>query len=303
MPAGLLSVAAAAERLGVSPSRVRQRIEDGSLAAERVGSQWGIHPQALADAPPKRSRPMSRRMAWALIALLAGSDPRVSPAERVRLRKRADQLRDSDDPASLLRSWASSRAERRNYNAATPDLDELRADDRLRLSGLSALDSGVVARSVVEAYVARSDVAGLVDNYFLVQPDDRRGNVILHVIDDKSPDAPTLVDIPWPLLAIDLAEHSGARERARAAETGAREAARVTQSPLVVMPDMDVQQEASWLGLFRLAGRVPDGWTLVGKGERRYLAGALPHARQHPAIDEIPGAADGLEHLILLLGG
>lgn len=218
MPAGLLSVAEAAERLGVSPSRVRQRIEDGSLVAERVGSQWGIHPQALEDGAPKWSRPMSRRMAWALIALLAGSDPQVSPAERVRLRKRADQLRDSDDPAGLLRSWASSRAERRKYNVATPDLDELRADDRLHLSGLSALDSGVIARSVVEAYVAGSDVAGLVDNYFLVQPDDRRGNVIFHVINDKSSGSPSLVDIPWPLLAIDLAEHSGAREHARAAE-------------------------------------------------------------------------------------
>jgi hypothetical protein len=52
----------------------------------------------------------------------------------------------------------------------------------------------------------------------LVQPDDRRGNVIFHVIDDMGSDAPSLVDIPWPLLAIDLAEHSGARERARAAE-------------------------------------------------------------------------------------
>ncbi len=161
---------------------------------------------------------MSRRMAWALIALLAGSDPQVSPAERVRLRKRADQLRGSNDPAALLRSWASSRAERRKYSVATPDLDELRADDRLRLSGLSAPESGVIARSVVEAYVADSDVAGLVADYFLVQPDDRRGNVILHVIDDKSSDAPSLVDIPWPLLAMDFAEHSGARERARAVE-------------------------------------------------------------------------------------
>ena len=41
----------------------------------------------------------------------------------------------------------------------------------------------------------------------------------------------------------------------------------------------------------------------LSKGERRYLAGALPHAREHPAIDDIPGAADGLDRLALLLGG
>jgi len=121
---------------------------------------------------------MSQRMAWALIALLAGSDPRVSPAAKARLRTRTDRLRDSDDPAGLLRSWASSRAERRKYNVAAPDLDEPRADDRLHLSGLSAPDGGVIARSVVEAYVDASDATGLVDDYFLVQSDDRRGNVI-----------------------------------------------------------------------------------------------------------------------------
>lgn len=41
----------------------------------------------------------------------------------------------------------------------------------------------------------------------------------------------------------------------------------------------------------------------LSKGERRSLAGALPHAREHPAIDDIPGAADGLDRLALLLGG
>lgn len=213
-----LSVAEAAERLGVSPSRVRQRIDDGSLAAEKIGSQWAIRPQALEDAAPRESRPMSRRMAWALIALLAGSEPDVSPAERVRLRKRADQLRSSRDPATLLRSWASSRAERRRFNIAPPDLDELRADGRLHLSGLSAPQSGVVAGGVVEGYVAASEVDKLIHEFFLVQPDDHRGNVILHVIDDDDAYAPDFVNLSWPVVAVDLAEHSGSRERQRVAE-------------------------------------------------------------------------------------
>lgn len=218
MAAGLLSVAEAAARLGVSPARVRQRIKDGSLIAERVGHQWGIPAQVLQDGAAKRSRPMSPRMAWALIALLSGSNPQVSPAERLRLRKRAEQLRQSDDPVSLLRSWASNRAERRKYSAAEPDLDELRADDRLHLSGLSAPDAGVIAPRLVEAYVDASDLAGLIDDYFLVRPEDYRGNVVLHVIEGNSPQFPHGPEVSWALLAADLAEHSGSRERARAAE-------------------------------------------------------------------------------------
>lgn len=218
MAAGLLSVAEAAARLGVSPSRVRQRIEDGSLAAERIGNQWGIHPQALEDGAPKLSRSMSPRMAWALIDLMAGSVPAVSPAERVRLRNRIERLRKAPDPAVLLRSWASSRARRRKFSIAPPDAEDLRADKRLRLSGLSARDSGVIARNVVEGYVFARDVDGLVDDYFLVQPDDHRGNVILHVVQEADPGVPDDIEILWPLVAIDLAEHSGAREQARAAE-------------------------------------------------------------------------------------
>jgi excisionase family DNA binding protein len=216
--ASLFSVAEAAARLGVSPSRVRQRIEDGSLAAERIGNQWGIHPQALKDGAPKLSRPMSQRMAWALIELLAGADPVVSPAERVRLRKRVAQLRDADDPVALLRSWAGSRAERRKFSIAPPDTVGLSADDRICLSGLSAPGSGVIARNVVEGYVFARSLNGLADDYFLVQPEDHRGNVILHIVPDNSPGIPAAIEINWPLIAIDLAEHSGSREQERAAE-------------------------------------------------------------------------------------
>ncbi len=37
-----MSVAQSAERLGVSVSRIHQRIADGSLVAERIGAQWVI---------------------------------------------------------------------------------------------------------------------------------------------------------------------------------------------------------------------------------------------------------------------
>lgn len=59
--------------------------------------------------------------------------------------------------------------------------------------------------------------------------------------------------------------------------------------PAVVMPVMDPQQEASWLGLFRLAEKVPDGWTLVG-GQMVHLhcaeRGVDPY-RSTPDIDTV----------------
>lgn len=97
-------------------------------------------------------------------------------------------------------------------------MDDLRADERLHLSGLSVPDSGVIAHDVIEGYVFSRDVEGLLDDYFLVRPDGARGNVFLHVIHEEAQGVPRAIDIAWPLVAIDLAEHSGARERERAAE-------------------------------------------------------------------------------------
>ena len=44
---GAVSVAQAAERLGVSVPRIHQRIADGSLSAERIGSQWVVDERSL----------------------------------------------------------------------------------------------------------------------------------------------------------------------------------------------------------------------------------------------------------------
>lgn len=42
-----VSVAEAAKRLGVGVPRIHQRIVDGSLRAERIGSQWAIDELSL----------------------------------------------------------------------------------------------------------------------------------------------------------------------------------------------------------------------------------------------------------------
>lgn len=59
-----LSVPQAAERLGVSPARVRQRIEDGSLVAEKIGGRWLVDLDASPQAPVQRGRPVSPSSVW-----------------------------------------------------------------------------------------------------------------------------------------------------------------------------------------------------------------------------------------------
>ena len=68
-----VSVAQAAERLGVSVPRIHQRIADGSLVAERIGSQWVIDERSLGRVQERREagRPLSARSAWAVIAASA----------------------------------------------------------------------------------------------------------------------------------------------------------------------------------------------------------------------------------------
>ena len=76
---GAVSVAQAAERLGVSVPRIHQRIADGSLSAERIGSQWAVDERSLLriQERSKAGRPYSARSAWAVIAASEDDRDRV----------------------------------------------------------------------------------------------------------------------------------------------------------------------------------------------------------------------------------
>ena len=224
---GAVSVAQAAERLGVSVPRIHQRIADGSLSAERIGSQWAVDERSLLriQERSKAGRPYSARSAWAIIAAseddrerVGGSRPAVSARVRMQLKRLLDPAAEPVADEEVVRQFVVSlrsvlrnRAQRRVLRAASADLVDLRADGRWAM--LVDLGASGIASPDVEGYLGESDVDGVVRDYLLVAAD-RDANVVLHVLPDAQ--------YPYPdsrlRLAADLAEHRGPREEARAAE-------------------------------------------------------------------------------------
>jgi excisionase family DNA binding protein len=224
---GAISVAQAAERLGVSVPRIHQRIADGSLLAERIGSQWVVDERSLLHVQErsKPGRPHSARSAWAVIAASEDDRDRMrpsGPAAWARARMQLNRLLEPavnaagdeeavSDLAVSLRSVFRNRAKRRLLRAAPADLADLRADDRWAM----LVDPGAsgIASPDVEGYLGESRVDGVVRDYLLVEAASD-ANVVLHVIPDAQH--------PYPAsrlrLAADLAEHRGPREEARAVE-------------------------------------------------------------------------------------
>lgn len=248
-----LSIADAARLLGVSVGRVHQRIQDGSLPAERVGYQWHVHSRDVTRLRgPSPGRPFSWRSAWSVVALSVELDPSLEESpiagwaaewlaardatERRRARHRLDQLLDlperlGDDAAhssvDLLRRTLANRAERRRLRAAPMDLDDLRQDERCLPAGLSHPGSGLASGNMTEFYVAASDFEALTDDY-LLEWDRANGNVVAHVVSDAVSSTAGALPLGAPmLLAADLAEHDDPRAGYRATEVLAALAGRV----------------------------------------------------------------------------
>lgn len=222
-----VSVAQAAERLGVGAQRVHQRIADGSLRAERIGSQWVVDELSLLRVAErsKPGRPLSARSAWAIAALADGDEEALAalaPIERSRANARLGELlslvvepaRSEGDVrhvASALRLKFRNRAERCLRKAAAMDLPRLREDARWKSLANSAVTG--IATTHVDGYLAAVDVEALSRAYLLMLADDE-ANVIVHVL----PDGQRAYPNSTLLLAADLAEQRGAREELRAAE-------------------------------------------------------------------------------------
>jgi excisionase family DNA binding protein len=222
-----LSVAEAAKRLGVGVPRIHQRISDGSLRAERIGSQWVVDELSLLRVAERKAagRPLSARSAWAIIALAEGDVEELAalaPVERSRAKARLDELlslvarpvkpeSDVRHIASELRLMFRNRAELLSRRVAGADLPKLREDPRWE-SIVSPAASGIGSVDI-DGYLAPNDVEP-VSREYLLMPADADANVIIHILpnDQKAYAGSKL------LLAVDLADQRGPREELRAAE-------------------------------------------------------------------------------------
>ena len=199
----------AAHMLGVSPMRVRQLIADQRIDARLVAGRWLVDVASLPGSP-NRGRPMSQRIAWALIYASANQRPDwIRHDEAHRLRAQRDRLDHDGAPELLARSWLASRGERHALSAPVPS--DMRSDPRLVLSGLSDPRAGISAGDYLEAYVKDDALDDVRADHLLVPAPGARANVILHASPVLPPDP-----VPLLLLAADLADHDSPRELARA---------------------------------------------------------------------------------------
>ena len=220
-----VSVAEAARRLGVGVPRIHRRIADGSLRAERIGSQWVVDELSLLRVAERNEpgRPLSARSAWAIIALAEGDDEalsRLAPSERSRAKARLNALLDLAAKrsqgeaevrriASVLRLMFRNRADRVLRKVAAADLPGLREDGRWQSLASPAVSG--VASSDVDGYLAGRDVESL-SRDFLLMAADSDANVVIHVL----PEGQQAYPQSKLLLAADLVDQRGPREELRA---------------------------------------------------------------------------------------
>lgn len=217
---GNLTVAQAAQLLGVSANQVRQLIATGELEAMKAGPVWMIPHRAVEsrrDIGWGAGRRLAPANAWALLLLADGDEvPWLDRRARWRLRHYLEVHRLAD-----IRSRLVDRGRHTAYRAHPSLLDGLRDDPALMLTGATgamALRLGLIGGAgSVDAYVSADDLDGVVDRHHLresrVDP-----NVTLRVVPP--------IDVAWPLghvapvsaIALDLLESSEPRARLMGAE-------------------------------------------------------------------------------------
>ncbi|MBD1536824.1 helix-turn-helix domain-containing protein [Arthrobacter sp. S13_S34] len=217
-----LSIPELARRLNINESRARHLVQSGRIRGQRIGGRWLVDEADAAQYRPgaPAGRPLSERNAW-LFAVAASNAWKsnwkgdasniliqISPVERYRLNQRLQRWEEAAFSFPLLLSLLANRADRIEFSASPADLRELKEDPRLRPSGVSHPDAGLLANSELEAYVNRDDVDAVVKDWFLIKAEPgQRANVVLHVAEEV-PDK-----LPLIMVAADLAERPGAREQ------------------------------------------------------------------------------------------
>ncbi len=209
-----ISSAEAAERLGLTPGRVRELIGSGAVRAHRVGHRFLVSRDdvdARASREPAVGRRFSARRAWAIIMLASGIVP--AGLEPVTLSKLRRVVRERD--LWSIRPRLASRAERRELRAHSSDLARLEAEpDVVRTGARHAAAAGfdlIAPDAPVELYVDAHTAKRLASRYRLQASD--RPNVVLHVVPDEVRAWLRGPVAPRPAVALDLADDRDPRSQ------------------------------------------------------------------------------------------
>jgi hypothetical protein len=212
--ADFVDVTAAAQELGVEPSRVRALIAGGALRADKVGGRWLVYRDSIAARrrqPPAPGRPMTPRNAWTLLLDASGEEVRQPVDANTRWRI-AQTLMRHQLPA--LRDRLQARARVHHLWALPGELRPLHRDDAVVLTGSSAagaLDLELLAPDTLDAYVQAGHFDRLVSEHGLEGVPAARANVILRVVPDDSWVLDGRRIAPRAAVGLDLASYPDSR--------------------------------------------------------------------------------------------
>lgn len=168
-----------ARRAGLTPRAVRARIERGSLDAVMEGGRWFVLDHS--DAAPRRRGRLLSSASFDLLAAYADDDlTGLTQDERRRAKERMARLRSGGlAEVRALSRRPDMRVKR--FRAGDADLQELREEPRLSLTGVSSPLSRVYG-PIVDGYVDHGDSARLELFHMLepVQPGEQ--NVVLRLV-------------------------------------------------------------------------------------------------------------------------
>lgn len=218
-----LTVADAADQLGVSLQRVRALLAVGDLTGERVGRVWLIDPNSLANyrhvRQPGAGRALAPATAWAALLTSFAADTtdelvnafQIVDERRVRLR--ALRERDADD----WRWLARRRATVHRFDTRPAYLSRIATDPDVSPAGLAASTPRGLASGAetFDAYVDSATAERLAAEYRLRA--DGAGNLTLRTISVSSPAQLAAIrrqPLPELAIAVDLLEDRDPRTAA-----------------------------------------------------------------------------------------
>ena len=203
---GLIGVAGAAERLGVSTRQIQHLVRRGELrqVARGIIDETSVDRLAAVRRGSHR-RAWSEETAWGAVALLSGANADwMGAAQRSRLKVRLRDL----DPGALVER-ARQRAEVTRYTAHSTAGRYLQGELVHGTDVASRL--GLAETDTIDGYLAASDVAGVVSRHGLIRDDEGRVTLRATIMDlDVVRD---LAARSVVLTALDLAESLDVRER------------------------------------------------------------------------------------------